>query len=257
MNVAVAVVAGLVVGLVLWTLGGGGAIITVPVLVYLLGMSPLAATASSLIIVGSSSLVAAVSHGRAGHVAWGHGVLFAALGLGGTAVGSWWARLLDARALMAAFGVLLVVVASLMFARSRHATEDAARPVASLRNPRTLAATVAAASVVGMLTGLFGVGGGFAIIPALTLLLGFGMSTAVGTSLLVIALNSAVALSARLTGGIVLDWPLVGAFSLAAVAASLVGARLSPRVPAARLQQAFAVLLFVIAGYTVVRSLLA
>lgn len=113
---------------------------------------------------------------------------------------------------------------------------------------------VAAATLVGLLTGFLGVGGGFVLVPALVLVLGFTMPVAVGTSLLVIAVNSATALAARVQHGTgELDWPLIAAFSAVAVAGSLAGSKLADRLPANRLSQAFAVLVLLIAGFTAVQ----
>ncbi len=110
---------------------------------------------------------------------------------------------------------------------------------------------VAAATGVGLLTGFFGVGGGFVIVPALVLALGFDMPAAVGTSLLVIAINSVAALAARLGSQADLDWPLLGAFTIAALAGNCVASR----VDASRLSTAFSVLLIAVAAYSLARSL--
>jgi len=113
----------------------------------------------------------------------------------------------------------------------------------------------AAATGVGLLTGFFGVGGGFVIVPALVLALGFEMPIAVGTSLLVISVNSAAALTARLGEGIHLDWALIGVFTLAALTGTLAGNRVASRVSASRLTAAFTLLLVAVAAYTLARSL--
>jgi uncharacterized membrane protein YfcA len=113
---------------------------------------------------------------------------------------------------------------------------------------------VAAATVVGLLTGFFGVGGGFVIVPGLVLALGFEMQVAVGTSLLVIAVNSAAALAARLGGHPHLDWPLLGLFALGAIAGSVAGHRVTSKADGAKLTAAFVVLLLAVAVYTAVRS---
>ena len=105
---------------------------------------------------------------------------------------------------------------------------------------------------VGLLTGFFGVGGGFVIVPALAL--GFAMPAAVGTSLLVIAINSAAAPGARLGGHAHLDWPLLGVFTLAALAGALAGNRIAPRVDASRLTAAFTMLLVAVAICSLCRS---
>ncbi|MST33838.1 TSUP family transporter, partial [Acidimicrobiaceae bacterium USS-CC1] len=113
----------------------------------------------------------------------------------------------------------------------------------------------ATATVVGLLTGFFGVGGGFVIVPALVLALGFSMPEAVGTSLLVIGINSAASLGARLGGHVHLDWTLLAVFTLAAVAGSVAGNRVASKVNSAVLTRAFTVLLVVVAVYTAARSI--
>jgi uncharacterized membrane protein YfcA len=114
---------------------------------------------------------------------------------------------------------------------------------------------VAAATAVGLVTGFFGVGGGFVIVPALVLVLGFDMPAAVGTSLLVIAITSAAALVARLGGQPDLDWPLLGLFTATAIAGSLAGNRLATKVDESTLRGAFVVLLLAVAVYTGARSI--
>jgi len=121
------------------------------------------------------------------------------------------------------------------------------------RHPLLVAA---AATAVGLITGFFGVGGGFVIVPALVLILGFDMPAAAGTSLIVIAIDSAAALAARAGhGGLALDWALIGAFATAAVAGALAGGRLAGRASPQRLSAAFAALIVIVAGYTLARSL--
>lgn len=257
MNLLVAAVAGIGVGLVLGAMGGGGAIITVPILTYALGMTTDQATTGSLIIVGLSALVASIPHARGGRVGWGAGLLFAALGALGTVPVALVASRFDPDWRMAGFGLLLVVVATLMLRQAGSKRIVPAGPRPSLQDPRTLAATALAAVGVGALTGFFGVGGGFAIIPALTLVLGFGMPIAVGTSLLVIGLNSATALAGRVAGGVDLDWPVIALFAATAMAGSVAGSHITERVSPATLKRAFATLLLVVAAYTLVRSGLA
>ncbi len=173
----------------------------------------------------------------------------------GAAGGSVVSRGLDEDWLMLAFSVLLLVVAGLMLRRSTAPVRE--REPVSLRDPRALAVTLAAGLVVGLLTGFFGVGGGFAIVPALTLVLGLPMGVATATSLLVIALNSAAAFATRLTLGVDLDWPLVAAFTLATIVGSVTGARVVGRVDGELLKRGFAILLLVIAVWTLATTGLA
>ena len=259
----IAVVAGLVVGVVLGALGGGGAILAVPVLVFALHESPQSATAGSLVIVGVSSLVAATSHARRGRVRWAQGLLFGAIGMLGAIVGSRLSLDVQGRTLLLAFSVLLLFVALLMWRRASAGARAAAageihsldivtfRPTFHVNIPRVVRVLVAA-SAVGLLTGFFGVGGGFAAVPALVLALDFPMPVAVGTSMLVIALNSATALSTRLLSGASPTWEVVIPFTIAAIGGSLVGARVSGRIPPARLARVFALMLLCVAVYTAV-----
>lgn len=259
-----ALVAGVVVGVVLGLLGGGGAIIAVPVLVFALGQSPHHATAGSLVIVGISAVVAAITHARAGRVRWGQGVLFGLLGMGGAVLGSKLAIGVSGRLLLLVFSGLLVVVAALMWRRAGSAEPGLAshehldiitiRPTFHVDLPRAVRVVLAAAAV-GLLTGFFGVGGGFAAVPALVLALDFPMPAAVGTSLLVIAINSASALTTRLLEGVTPDWRVVIPFTAAAMIGSLAGARFSARIPPGLLKRAFAVMLVIVAVVTVVGAL--
>jgi uncharacterized membrane protein YfcA len=259
----------LLIGLSLGALGGGGSILTVPALVYLLGQDPRAATTGSLLIVGVTALAGMATHHRAGRVRVAQGVVFGVLGIAGAYVGSRLSATVPPAVLLAAFSVLMLVVAAMMVLRRRAQLRAAAgdevkagspvgtvlqlRPTFVCDCPQALK-VVAVASAVGLLTGFFGVGGGFVVVPALVLALGFTMPVAVGTSLLVIAINSTSALLSRIGHGIHLDWTLIGVFTLAAIIGSLLGGRLATRVRPERLTSAFTILLVVVALYTAARS---
>ncbi len=298
---AIAIAVGAIIGLSLGALGGGGSILTVPALVYLLGQSPHGATTGSLLVVGVTALAGMTAHWRAGRVRVAQGMTFGALGVAGSYAGSRLAATLDPNALLSAFSALVLVAAVAMLRRGSPDRATAAATPA--QDPRTVrrpvhpgaasadravhlrrdsavvvlespddavtcrlpspspridacraAKVVAAATVVGLLTGLFGVGGGFVVVPALVLVLGFDMPTAVGTSLLVIAINSAVALGVRIGNHAHLDWPLLVIFTLAAIAGSFAGNRVASKVDATKLATAFSVLLIVVAFYTAARS---
>ena len=269
MTLALALPIGLLIGLSLGALGGGGSILTVPALVYLLGQDTHAATTGSLLIVGITALAGVLAHRRAGRVRLAQGLVFGALGIAGSWAGSRLSASVSPAVLLAAFSVLMLVVAGVMVARRRARYRPTAAdgdpllgvtpvltfsPRFSCDCPRALK-VVATASAVGLLTGFFGVGGGFAVVPALVLALGFSMPVAVGTSLLVIAVNSAAALAVRLGHGVHLDWGLLAAFTAAAVVGSLLGGRVASRVSPARLSTAFTVLLVAVALYTAARSI--
>lgn len=261
--ILLAILAGVVIGLALGALGGGGSILTVPVLVYLVGLDAYPATSASLIIVGTTSLFALIPHARRGHVRFTQGVVFGVVGIAGSLLGGRAAARIPEPLLLGGFALLMLMVAVIMLrhdgredAVTDSEGDDAARvmpasvPMVSVRPLRVrwprLLKLVAAATAVGFLTGFFGVGGGFALVPALVLVLGFSMPVAVGTSLLVIVLNSATALSTRLTTSLELDWPLIAGFTLVAVLASLVAGQLSARLPQRVLTRTFAIGMIVV-----------
>ncbi|MFF3545110.1 TSUP family transporter [Streptomyces platensis] len=337
MSVLVALAAlpcGLLIGLLLGALGGGGSVLAVPALVYLLGQSPHEATAGALVVVTVGAVTGLLCHGRAGRVRWAAGAVFGALGTAGSYLGSRWSAALDPTVLMAAFAGLLLVVAAMLVLRGRGERRAAAetRPLrepregapvrdapeaAPLRgsgerdslaehgerpaspepaegvsfptpeealSPQEPAETLPAqkpvestplrdtavpppsdksnsaarpapprpvrfavtASAVGLLTGFFGVGGGFVVVPALTLVLGLEMPVAIGTSLLVILINSLTALATRAGTG-ALDWPLLAGFAACAALGSHLGNRLTTRLRPQVLATAFACLVVVLA----------
>lgn len=262
-DLLLAAVVGIVVGAVMGGLGGGGGIIAVPALVYLLHLDPQVAGATSLVVVGVTAVVGGWQHYRLGNVLVADGLAFAAASAVGAVAGAVLSQGVGGTAFMVAFGALLLVVAALMWRRARGsrrveeevvATEDARPSRRTVDVPR-LAKAAGVAVGVGLLTGFFGVGGGFATVPALAMVLGLSMRKAVGTSLLVMALTSAVALVTRISGGVDVDWPVAALFTAAAVASSLVGTRLSARARPEQLSRAFAVLLLVVAAYTLVNAL--
>jgi len=243
-NVLWALPLGVVIGTTLGALGAGGGILTVPVLVFVLDQDPWAATTGSLLIVGVSALAGMIPHGRAGNVAARKGLVFGLVGTAGSWPGSLISRQVDPDLLVVAFALLMLVVAGLMM--SRLAVTAREPRVVQSRGIATVALTAAG---IGFLTGFFGVGGGFAVVPALTLILGFPMRVAVGTSLLVIVVNSATAVAARLAAGVEgIDWPLLALFAVGAVVGSIAGGRLAARANHRLLSFGFVALLLAVAA---------
>ncbi|WP_443033736.1 TSUP family transporter [Streptomyces sp. CA2R101] len=376
---AAALPCGLLIGLLLGSLGGGGSVLAVPALVYLLGQSPHEATAGALIVVMVGSVTGLLCHARAGRVRWAAGTAFGALGTAGSYLGSRWSAALDPAVLMAAFAGLLLVVAAMLVSRglrewraaggarplrespetvsSRDTGEEKAvplrdtpeppaplrhspgptplrdgpgpaplrdapgplplrgtpstaptapsagrtagpshptgptgtgptgtgptgtrpadtpptspqpagphsagphstgpRPAGAFRPARRPLRFAVTASAVGLLTGFFGVGGGFVVVPALTLVLGLEMPVAIGTSLLVILLNSLTALGTRAGTG-ALDWPVLAGFAACAAVGSHLGNRLTTRLRPHTLTTAFACLVTVLAVSMAVTAL--
>lgn len=236
---------GLFVGVVLGLVGGGGSIIAVPALVYGVGMSPAQAIPTSLLVVGASSLAALIPRLREG-INWPVVLLVGAAGIpaawGGTAIG----RLLDPNILMLAFAALMVIAGIRMLTRTRET--DGSCSTGPNRAFRTCAPkAVGVGLLVGFLTGLLGVGGGFLITPALTLFLGLRMKQAVGSSLTIIVINSVAGFSAH-AAGFTIAWPTVLAFAIPAILGSLVAARLARRLKENHVRISFAVLIFAVAA---------
>ncbi|AQA10710.1 sulfite exporter TauE/SafE family protein [Streptomyces malaysiensis] len=249
-----ALAAGAVVGLALGALGGGGSVLAVPALIYLLGFTPAAATTASLIIVTATSITALYAHARAGAVRWRAGALFAAAGLLPAAAAGAAAARLPQPVLTAAFAAVAALAAVRMLrpgpadsgpADSGPAVGDRAVAV----RPVKVAGTGAG---LGALTGLLGVGGGFLTVPALVTVAAFEMRAAVGTSLLVIAANSLASLATRgaTTAGV--DWALIAPFTGAAILGAWDGKRLAAKVGGTRLKRTFAILLLAVAAFMLV-----
>ncbi|MFE2784394.1 TSUP family transporter [Streptomyces massasporeus] len=244
-----ALVAGAVVGLALGALGGGGSVLAVPALIYLLGFTPAAATTAALIIVTATSVTALYAHARAGNVRWKAGALFAAAGLLPAAAAGAAAARLPEPVLTAAFAAVAALAAVSMLRSGR----PAAGPGADGVRPARAAGTGAG---LGALTGLLGVGGGFLAVPALVTVLAYEMQAAVGTSLLVISANSLASLTTRgaTTAGI--DWAVTGPFTGAAILGAWDGKRLAAKVTGGLLRRAFAVALLAVAAVMLADALI-
>ncbi len=296
MSLALGLLIGLVIGLTLGALGGGGSILTVPALVYVLGESGQDATTASLVIVGISSVISVASYSRDRHVRWRTGLLFGVTGAGASYAGSLLNRSVPENLLLLAFAALMLLAGAAMLVKSlRHpptrrpvpardlvtagragsaetsgstlpvleprtagrARDDAETRADGARRARRLSVVqlVVAGVVVGFLTGFLGVGGGFLIVPALTMLLGYRMCVAVGTSLLIIVFNSVVSLMSRV-GHQHFDWSVIVPVSLAAILGSLAGKRVADRLPQRVLSRAFAILVLLVALYMGVRGLI-
>ena len=263
---------GFLIGLSLGALGGGGSILAVPALVYVAGQDPKGATTTSLFLVGAASLVGAFHHWRAGRVQLGTAAVVGIAGIGGSLVGSAVNRGLDPDVLLLGFAGLVGVAAWRMVVgcptctrsgeeRALDASDSATDggSTATLTrsrvriDARTVVTVVVAGTAIGFLTGLFGVGGGFVIVPVLALGLKLPMPKAIGTSLAVIVINSVVALSDRLATTSI-DWAVTLPFTVAAIAGVLTGSKVANRLDAKRSLRWFAALLVMVGTYTAVRA---
>lgn len=251
MAVAIGLGLGALIGVLLGLLGGGGSILAVPALVYGMDLGIEQAIPISLIVVATASAVGALPKIRAGQVQWRLAGIFAAAGIPATVAGSAISRHLPQPALMIGFAAVMVF-AGIRMLTDQENTGTACEVDAGRVNWRRCAPrSIGAGLLVGLLTGLFGVGGGFLIIPALVVVLGVEMSVAVGTSLLIITANSVAGIFSHL-GAITVDWTVTAVFVAAAMAASLVAGHLGTKVDTTRLQRWFAYLVFAVAAYVIV-----
>lgn len=247
------IVLALVVGLVLGLLGGGGSILAVPIFLYVFHVEPKPAIAMSLVVVGMSALVGFLTHWRQGTVNVRIAVMFGALAMVGAFAGARLARHVPASLQLSLFAVFAFSAAALML-------RDSLKPAAAHRSndvdhhPRFTPILGVQAIGVGVLTALIGAGGGFIIVPALVLMGDVPVKAAVGSSLLIIAMNAASGVAGYL-GQVVFDWRLVGWFTGVAAIGAITGTRFMRRLPAARIKQAFAIMILVLGTYLVIRRL--
>lgn len=248
MMVSVALLFGVLLGLLISLVGGGGSIVTVPVLVYLLGEDIHTATTTSLVIVGLTSLAGAIPYARSGRIAVPTALVFGAAGIGGAFIGTALNALVSGELLLLLFGVLMLVTA-LRMAFVRIATIAPATKSSSQKR----LATIGIGFTVGIMTGLFGVGGGFLIVPALVLLLHFPMSIAVGTSLMVIAINSLAGIVAH-AGSATIDFRVALLITLGGLVGTLFGSTAARFVNDVQLARGFATLVAVLGIFLIAQN---
>lgn len=233
------------IGLSLGLMGGGGSILTVPVFVYVLGFAAKPAIAMSLPVVGATSLVGALSHWRAGNVNLRTALLFGVIAMLGSYVGARLAVFFSGAIQLTVLAVVMLAAAATMLLNRRSADAAASGGPVVDRATLPIGKIVAVGLTVGVLTGIVGIGGGFLIVPALVVLGRVPMKQAVGTSLLVIAMNS-VSGFAGYFGTVDIPWGFLAAFTAVAIAGILAGTYLVRFVPGAVLKRGFAVFLLLI-----------
>ncbi len=238
----------LFMGGVLGLLGGGGSILTVPILAYVAGMPAGEAIASSLVVVGITSVVGAISHAGRGGVEWKTGLIFGGVAMVGAFAGGRLAFLFPGWLLLTLFASLMLATSVLMLSKrknsSDHTPKRASIPVIAIEG-----------FIVGAVTGLVGAGGGFLVVPALVILGGLPMHKAIGTSLLVIAMKSGAGVAGHLSH-VDVDWTLTSMVAIFAVAGSVVGARFSAKLPADTLRTVFAWFVLVMGMFILSKELL-
>ncbi|MFI5243961.1 MAG: sulfite exporter TauE/SafE family protein [Gemmatimonadales bacterium] len=239
--IAVGLVLAFAIGITLGLFGGGGSILTVPVFVYVLGFDPKLAIAMSFPVVGATSLMGSIGHWRAGNVRLSSALLFGLVAMAGSFGGARASQLLDGRVQLLILGIVMAAAAVLML-------RSAGRNSAEILVPTTPSpAMYLVALSVGALTGVIGIGGGFLIVPALVVFGQVPIREAVGTSLLVIAMNCVSGFAGQRDVRAI-PWPFVISFSAVAIAGILAGTRFAQFVPQRTLKRGFAALLLVIAA---------
>lgn len=242
---ALAIALSLLIGISLGMLGGGGSILTTPILIYGLGVEAKAAIATSLIVVGITSLAGMVQHARAGNVEWKTGLIFGSAGMVGAYVGGLAAAWFSATVLLLIFSAMMLATAVAMF-RGRKDTGEAKK--------QALWKILLDGLIVGVVTGLVGAGGGFLVVPALALLGGLPMRKAVGTSLLVIAMKSFAGYAGH-AAHVSVDFRLAGIVSAAAVVGSVVGGQFAQRIPPDALRKGFAAFVLAMATFVIYQQI--
>lgn len=240
-------VLGFGIGLSLGLLGGGGSLLTVPALVYLVGQTPQAAVTTSLAIVGANSMVGAMFHGSNGRLNWKVALVFGGAGVLVAYLSASISGHISPELLLVAFAILMVGIGILLLVRR---TNEG--PIAYV--PRPMWQTVISGSVVGLLTGILGVGGGFMVVPALVMLVGLPIQTAIGTSLIIIAMNSVAGFLGHIESGS-MDWMVTLTFASAGLLGTFSGMKLSRRLSSSKLQKAFAVFVIGLAIFLLVDNL--
>jgi uncharacterized membrane protein YfcA len=220
------------IGLSLGLMGGGGSLLTVPALVYLVGQTPQAAVTTSLAIVGANSLMGASFHRAQGTLNWKIALTFGGAGMLVSYLSAGLSKMMPEAFLLIAFAVIMLLVGGLMLTRTGN------DPV-EIGKTRSLPVVIASGAGVGLMTGILGIGGGFLIVPALVMLVGLPMQMAVGTSLIIIAMNSLAGFLGHAGDGS-LNVTMTVIFTAAGLAGTFAGARLNKRLPAGKLQKVFA-----------------
>lgn len=240
---------GITVGVIVGVLGAGGGILAVPILVHLLGQSPHSATAESLVIVGLTALIAMASRWHS--IQFKEGFIFAFGAIAGAVIGSRISPLVDGRILLILFSLLLFCIGATMLVKALRSRETQEQPSPERKPLHTI---ILAALGTGLLTGFFGVGGGFVVVPALIFVLGMPIRFASATSLLVMALTALSGLIARIGTDVPIDWNVTLAFAIASMLGGLVGGPISKKMPAKALSLAFVSLLLCVAAFTAIMT---
>jgi uncharacterized membrane protein YfcA len=257
MQAFAAISSGSVVGLSLGLIGGGGSILAVPLLIYAVGMPSVhAAIGTSAVAVAASAAVSLVGHARARNVRWGCAIVFALSGIVGATAGAQLGKMMDGARLLLLFGVLMIVVGAAMLKR-RTGGDDIGVRLDRTTAPRLLPVLVATGFGVGLLSGFFGIGGGFLIVPGLIGATAMPMLDAIGSSLVSVTLFGATTATSYALSGLV-EWRIAGLFVLGGAAGGVIGLLAANRLGAHKrtLTYVFATVVISTGLYVVTTSLM-
>lgn len=249
-----------VIGIALGLLGGGGSILTVPLLVYVAGFGEKEAIAASLFIVGTTSIVAVIGHARAKRVQWRTGIIFGVASMIGAFAGGIIGGYIPGNVLLILFAIMMLATAFAMIrGRKKKPAPAGAESVLDKPEPESknlpLFRILLDGAVVGLATGMVGAGGGFLVVPALTLLAGLPMAVAVGTSLLVIAMKSFAGLGGYLFT-VQLDWLPILAITGIAIIGSFFGSALAGKIDEGKLRKIFGYFVLVMGAFVLTQELI-
>ncbi len=251
-DVLLAIPFGLAIGVAVGMLGGGGSVLAVPILVYVLHQSVSEATTASLVVVAAGSIAGGLGHARANRICWRHAGTFTAAALPGIVLGTLAGETVSQTLLIVAFALVMLGAAQATWRRAGEKEPEGTWEPGATCPPLRLPRDLIAGAAVGFLTGFFGVGGGFLIVPTLAIALAFTMRTAVGTSLAIITATALLGLAVHLIAGRSLDAGVTGTMSAACVAGALAGAVAASHVPQRALGQTFALLVVAVASYLLI-----
>ena len=256
LHTLLAIASGSVVGFTLGLVGGGGSILAVPLLVYVVGVpSPHVAIGTSAVAVAASAAANLFGHARARTVKWQCALVFALAGVAGAGLGAQLGKMVDGTRLLAAFGVLMVVIGLLML-RPRRGASDSDVKLTRQSATRLLPRLIGLGLLVGLLSGFFGIGGGFLIVPGLIVATAMPLINAIGSSLVAVTAFGLTTATSYAWSGLV-DWPLAGLFIVGGALGGLIGIRIARRLAGHKhaLTRIFAGIVIVVGLYVVARSL--
>lgn len=245
---------GCLIGFTLGLLGGGGSILTVPILVYIFGVEVHSAIGTSLAVVGATAIIGAITHSRRGNVKLKSGFAFGVMAMVGAIPGAWFSHFVGEKIILILFALLMIVVGLRMLLRETSYLSKEAATHTDLYIFRSTLVLMAMGFVVGLLTGFFGVGGGFLIVPALVLVGNFPIHQAVGTSLLIIAMASVSGFVGHLSL-VNLNFFIMAYFVIGSIVGVILGTTSSSRIPEKRLTQSFGLFIIIISLYLFYRNL--